>query len=439
MQKKNTVIVNKLAGKRADLVGFCRYLKNDKVSMDTLKVEEISKTENLSASKHVLVINDTTEFNYKLHENYLSSTDKDLGPAGNNEDIGFFLHPGLVVDAEKGIALGYSYIKIWNRTWDKLDKKERKYKQQPIEEKESYRWIECAQQSKQSVSSAKMITIIADRESDIYEEFATVPDQKTHLLIRSRCNRHLTDGHTLYEKADETTVCGTYSLNIKTTKYRKGRISDIDVKYTKVKLLKPVKFKNDNTPQFVELTLVEAREKKENLPQGEQPVLWRLLTTHAVNSFDDAIQIIQWYSMRWQIELLFNTLKTGGLNMESSELETGKALKKLCVIALGVALKITQLRQMRDDQSNEPATIVFNNEEIKVIKALVPQYEGNTLKQKNPFQENSIAWAAWLIARLGGWKGYQNESPPGNKTFKWGLDAFCSIYEGYKIAQEMCA
>ena len=77
-----------------------------------------------------------------------------------------------------------------------------------------------AQQSKQSVSSAKMITIIADRESDIYEEFATVPDQKTHLLIRSRCNRHLTDGHTLYEKADETTVCGTYSLNIKTTKNR---------------------------------------------------------------------------------------------------------------------------------------------------------------------------------------------------------------------------
>ena len=125
--------------------------------------------------------------------------------------------------------------------------------------------------------------------------------------------------------------------------------------------------------------------------------------------------------------------------MESSELETGKALKKLCVIALAVALKITQLRQMRDDQSNEPATIVFDNEEIKVIKALVPQYEGKKKKQKNPFQENSIAWAAWLIARLGGWKGYQNESPPGNKTFKWGLDAFCSIYEGYKIAKKICA
>jgi hypothetical protein len=124
MQEKNTVIVNKLAGSRADIVGFCRYLKNDKVSMDTLKKEEISKIENLSASKHVLVINDTTEFNYKHHENYLSTTDEDLGPAGNNEDIGFFLHPGLVIDAEKGIALGYSYIKIWNRTWDKLDKKE---------------------------------------------------------------------------------------------------------------------------------------------------------------------------------------------------------------------------------------------------------------------------------------------------------------------------
>ena len=143
--------------------------------------------------------------------------------------------------------------------------------------------------------------------------------------------------------------------------------------------------------------------------------------------------------MRWQIELLFATMKSKGMNMEASELESGKALKSMCVIALYVSLLINQLRQLRDDTSGIHAGIWFTKKQIELLKVLCKRYEGKTEKQKNPYKEETIAWAAWTIARLGGWKGYSCECPPGNKTFKWGLDRFYAIYEGYIINEKMCA
>jgi len=407
--------------------------------LKNLVTEQTEKVKLLSKDKHVLVVNDTTEFNYADHAAYLSKTDSDLGPTTKNDDIGFFLHPGIAVDTENGLSLGFSYIKIWNRNWDKKDKHERKYKTQPIEEKESYRWIECAQQSKEAMPFAKMITIVADRESDIYEEFAVVPDERTNLLIRSRCNRKLEEGDTLYDRLNNTSNIGSYNLIVRSTKNRTGRETEIEIKFTRVKIHKPKTAKGKNIQGHVELYVVEAKEKKENVPKGETPIHWIILTTHPVGNFEEAIQVVRWYAMRWQIELLFNTMKTGGLNMELSELETGKSLKKLCLMAMGVALKINQLRQLRNDQTQIPAEIIFSTEQIEFIKILIPQYEGKTDKQKNHFSENTIAWAAWIIARLGGWKGYDNESPPGNKTFKWGLDKFYAMFNGYKIAQELCA
>ncbi|MDP3533680.1 MAG: hypothetical protein Q8S31_10395 [Alphaproteobacteria bacterium] len=55
-------------------------------------------------------------------------------------------------------------------SWQRTSESRENYKSLPIEEKESYRWLETALNSKKSLSMASKITIIADRESDIYEE-----------------------------------------------------------------------------------------------------------------------------------------------------------------------------------------------------------------------------------------------------------------------------
>src|SRR4051812_21906995 len=48
----------------------------------------------------------------------------------------------------------------------------------------------------------------------------------------------------------------------------------------------------------------------------------------------------------------------------------------------------------------------------------------------------TLAWCAWIIARLGGWKGYRiSEGPPGPLTMRRGYEQFCSIHKGYTLAK----
>lgn len=108
-------------------------------------------------------------------------------------------------------------------------------------------------------------------------------------------------------------------------------------------------------------------------------------------------------------------------------------MKKLTVMALQVALKILQLKQERECKNGLKAAIVFNEEEVVVAKKLIPKYEGKTVKQKNPYPEESLAWMSWLIGRLGGWKGYRSAGLPGVITLKRGLEKFELIVIGYKF------
>jgi hypothetical protein len=112
MLEKITVVINQLSENRADTVGLCRYVNNEAITMENLISEQIKKVNALSVDKHVLVVNDTTEINYQSHINYLDKADLDLGPVGNNIDIGYFLHPGLVIDPTIAMSIGFSYIHI---------------------------------------------------------------------------------------------------------------------------------------------------------------------------------------------------------------------------------------------------------------------------------------------------------------------------------------
>jgi hypothetical protein len=435
---KTTSKINRMADNRSELVAYSRFLNNPKLKAAEL-IEQILIPSGFIENKDVLVIQDTTELNYQDHINYLDLSDNELGPTGNDTEMGFFVHPGLVVDTETGISMGFSSIKIWNRRIDKLKKEERNYKTLPIEEKESYRWIECAQNSKTQLEQAKRITIVADRESDIYEEFVKIPDAKTDLIIRSKKDRLLyREDDLLYSFLSKQVVLGQITIKLKKDQ-RKGqsmRLATLDIVATPVKIKRPKNHINKSLPEYIELYAVEARER--NAPKGQEAVCWRLLTTYKVDCFEIAIQVLQRYCMRWQIELLFATIKTSGLDIESSQLETGKALKVLCVLGLYTCLKINQLKQAREDKTGISAHLVFNNEELIVLTLICKKYEGKTEKQKNQYQEGTLAWASWVIGRIGGWKGYPSEAKPGIKTMKDGLIAFYRIYDGFMLSK-MCA
>lgn len=438
MMSKTTGTICKLADNRAELVAYSRFLNNSKLKANEL-IDQILIPPVFVENMDILVIQDTSEFNYQGHINYLDLSDNELGPTGSDKDMGFFIHPGLVVDIKTGISMGFSSIKIWNRGIDKMDKDQRKYKSLPIEEKESYRWIECAQNSKEQLKQAKHITIVADRESDIYEEFARIPDAKTDLIIRSKEDRLLYgEDCRLYSFLNKQDILGQVTIKLKKDQ-RKGqsmRTATLDIVSIPVKIKKPQRCVNKSLPGYIELYAIEARER--NPPPGQQAVCWRLLTTYKTDSFETAAQVLHYYCMRWQIELLFATIKTKGLDIESSQLETGKALKVLCVLSLYICLKINQLKQAREDKTDIPALMVFSKEELIVLAAICKKYEGKTEKQKNGNKESSLAWASWIIGRLGGWKGYASDAKPGIKTMRDGLVKFYQMYDGFMLSK-MCA
>jgi hypothetical protein len=168
-------------------------------------------------------------------------------------------------------------------------------------------------------------------------------------------------------------------------------------------------------------------------PDGEPPIHWRLLTSHDVASVEQALRIVGWYQARWQVEQLFRTLKRQGLDIESSQVETAGGLMKLSLAALHSAAIV--LVQARDGTVPRPATDAFTADEIAALDALQPDLEGRTEKQRNPHPRHSLAWASWIIARLGGWKGYASKKPPGPITMHHGLQWFRSLYQGFQIAR----
>lgn len=124
------------------------------------------------------------------------------------------------------------------------------------------------------------------------------------------------------------------------------------------------------------------------------------------------MQIVGYYKQRWWIEQLFRTLKKQGLKLEDTQLEDGEAIEKLSVYALVTALKIMQLVKARNDNGVK-ITAVFDHSKQQCLKDILPKLNGKTLKQQNPYQSSQLAWATWIVARLGRWDGFAPQRPPG--------------------------
>lgn len=430
MLEKQTVNLRQLGGNRASEVKFGRWLANKKVTQMELIKEVTEKTKKPAAGRHVLAIQDTSEINYQAHVNRVSG----LGTVGNGKDVGFFIHPLLVLDAEDATCLGFGAIKTWIRTKEA----DPNYPKLPIEEKESYRWIETAAIGKEVLSEAEMITVIADRESDIYEEWYRIPDKRTHMITRACRDRKLTNGDMLFNYINKIESIGTYEIEVnERVGKRSAHIARLEIKLGEIEIKKPKKCNDKNAPAGVKLRVIDVKEVPETVVGEEEAIHWCLLTTHEIKTQEDALQIVKWYCLRWNIEQLFRTLKKQGLDIESSQVETAEGLMKLIILALYVALQTMQLMLAREGK-DQLVSIVFNEREQKVLMLAQKKLEGKTQKQKNPHSPEKLSWAAWIIARLGGWKGYKSESPPGPITMLRGLRRFESLFEGYQLI-EMCA
>lgn len=419
-------------------MSFYRFLHNARVSEASLSEMVQNKCKSrINGKSHVLAISDTSIIDYSWHRSGVKP-ESGLGFIGDHNGWGYNMHASLVVDPEDRSVLGISDTHLWHRSKAKTDTK-KKYYSKPFEEKESYRWVNSCQKSKSALAGARMCTFVHDSEGDMYDSFVLVPDQKHHLLVRSKYDRRIitpTGEETkLRRYLSSQAVLGIYQVEVTADKRnRAGHTAQLEVRSARVRIKRIENAKyHYQYPKSVEVDVVYVKQLPESVPPGEEAIEWYLMTTHQIEDFTDAIQIIYWYILRWFIEDFFRLLKKKGFQLESSELETGFALRRLGILAMDSALQAMQLRQARDGQDNLPIEAVFSADEVEALEKVGPTLEGNTEKQKNPYPPKSLPWASWIIARLGGWKGYRSQRPPGVITFKRGLVIFKNIQWGINL------
>jgi hypothetical protein len=427
MRLRGASCLRELGRTRAEQVGFARFFHNRRVTVEEILATAGARTGEAAAGRHVLLIEDTSEINYQAK----SGRKRGLGQVGNGTDIGLFVHPALALDAADGTVLGLAGATIWRRHRAKRPD----YQERPIEAKESYRWLETVSSARARLEQSPLVTVIADREADIYELFARVPNERTHVLVRAAHDRALGDGGRLFKQLAAQPVSGEIAFELPARHGRPARSVRLAVRFTQMTLRQPRRGADPKDPEGVTVSAVEVCEI--DPPSQKQAVVWRLLTTHSVTSLEEAVRIVEFYRQRWTVEQLFRTLKSQAIDIEASFIEDGAALERLAATAMVAATMVLQLVHGRGEAGwRLPAARVFSPSHVAALHALTARLEGKTVKQKNPHPTECLAWAAWHIARLGGWTGYASERPPGPITFNRGLQRFEAIAEGFALAQQ---
>lgn len=418
-----SLVLRKVGETRAGEVAVHRFLSSPYVSVENIVETLAGRTAAQGKGCRLLTVQDTTEINFVGRD----KKRRDFGPGANGRDPGFFIHPVIAIDVETEAVLGLVDAAIWTRAPERVTAR----RSRTIEEKESGRWLAGCEAAARTLQEAASVTMVADRESDIYLLFARKP-AGLDLIVRAAQDRKLADGGRLFGALADTAPLTVTSVKVAPRgPGDKGRIAKVALRAGRLRIARPDTGDLDDAPETLELSLVEASET--DAPAGKTALLWRLLTTHPVTTAAQAEEVVQLYRLRWRIEQIFRALKSDGLALDDSQLIDAERMFNLAAIGLAGAIRTIQLVDARDG-SPRPASDVLDATFAVALERLSKKLEGKTARQKNPHPANSLAFVAWITARLGGWNCYYK--PPGPKTIRDGWKTLAATLHGYALALE---
>jgi Transposase DDE domain len=418
-----SLVVRKIGMDRAGEMAVHRFLSSPFVSVGSIVETIAARTAEQCAGRRIVAIQDTTEINFKDR----SARRRGLGPGANGHDPGFFLHPIIAVDADDEAVIGLLGAQIWTREQDRVGSR----RDRPIADKESVRWLNGCATTAELLAEAASVTMIADRESDIYELFTGCPD-RLQLIVRAAQDRSLADGGLLFGALAEAPELARRSVRVAPRRPGDaGRMAVVAIRAGCVRIACPKRHKaSSSLPRDITLTLVEAIEI--DPPNSKEAIVWHLLTTHAAADATAAVAIIDLYRLRWRIEQVFRALKSDGMQLDDTQLANAERLFILAAMGLAAAVRTIQLVDARDG-SSRPASDVVDPALMPALQAISKSREGATQRQKNPHPPHSLAFVAWVAARLGGWNCYGK--PPGPKTMRDGWRELAAMLFGYAMAK----
>jgi len=321
------------------------------------------------------------------------------------------------------VPLGLLHQHNWARDPEQVGKQRRK--QTPLEDKESYRWLQTARAVEAAVPEDKQLVQIADREGDIFELFAQPRRAGSYLLVRAYRPRRLQgEGAHLWPTVGDQPAVDEFEILVHDGAQRAVRKARLELRYCSVTVRPPKHGVHDPSLEAVALNAIEVRET--DAPEGARPILWRLLTDLSVDSVDEAMRCVRYYEMRWLIERYHYVLKSG-CHIEESQLRTVDRLERLVALLSAVALRLLWMTYSARVNSDAPCTVAFSDLEWSVL------YQQRMLRPP-PDQPPPLRDAVLWLAKLGGFLGRKGDGEPGVKVLWRGLTRLQDIVVGFLLA-----
>ncbi len=307
-----SLVLRRLGGDRNGEASIGSFLGSPHVTPAEIVDAAARRTVVACRGRRIVAAQDTTEINFSGRH----GKRRGLGPAGDGKTPGFFAHAMVAIDADDEAVLGVVHAHIWTRPMQATAAR----RSRPIEDKESIRWINATAAAGDLLADAAQVIVVGDREFDIYSQFVRVP-AGVDLIVRAAQNRKLADADDcLFSAPSDWREFGTMDIRVPPSPGKAKRDARVTVKAGRVSIAKPRNGGAASDPASVTLTYVEVAEI--DPPKGEEPIIWRLLTTLPVvgepDEFATACDIVRLYRLRWRIEQVFRGMKSDGLCLEET-------------------------------------------------------------------------------------------------------------------------
>ena len=380
----------------------------------------------------ILVLQDTTEFTYQRERpeaigvTYSVNSGKDkAGRLRTHTVCGLLMHASLAVTTD-GLPLGLSAVKFWSRQKFKGTaalKRRVDPTRVPIEQKESFRWLENMRQSTELIGEPARCVHVGDRESDIYELFCTAQELGTHFLVRTCVDRLAGDGgHTIADEMQETRLKGVHRVEVRNSKGRM-EMAVVELRHRRVRVLPPI----GKQKRYPALTLTVIHAKERGTPVDRPAIEWKLITDLPVATRAAAVEKLRWYAQRWKIETFHKILKSG-CRAEEARLRTAERLVRLIAVFCILGWRVFWMTTIRRAAPGAAAKLVLTGVEIALLDRLVPDK-----KQSLP-GAGTLSSYLTKVAQLGGYLARTKDPPPGNTVMWRGLSRLTDINLGFMLA-----
>ncbi len=408
-----------------DLKAAYRLLNCPKVTFEAIAKSHWQQTRARAAGRY-LVLDDTTELDFGIHRDI-----PDLSHTGNGSGWGFLLHSGLLVDAESEEIYGLAGQTIHYR---KPAPKKENASQRLKRDRESKVWGEVIDAVGQPLEGVDLVHVM-DRGADNFEVYCHCQQQKVNWVVRvtqKRRNIFTPNGDRmpLIKYLGTLRNAGMYELSLRARPNQAARVAKLEVRFGSLKVPPPA-HKSPYVKRFnsgpIDMCVVHVREV--DAPAGVEPIEWILLTSLAVNDFDDAWVVIGYYEKRWLIEEWHKALKTG-CRVTDRQLKTKERLEAMVGLMSVVSVHLLQLKSAARTDPERPACEMVPALWIAMLLAV--------RKNLNKTESLTIGQFYRELAKLGGFIGRKSDGEPGWITIWRGWQKLYLMTRGAELTKGIC-